>query len=421
MIAAMRTLSFLVVTLLTIVGQISAVCAQNLPLTQANGQAVGQIDAPVAAIAPQFMPIFPLGADGSMAAQLLPLISNLPLGVPQPGVKRAVIAIHDLLRDAPGTQARIMTFAGKTADPQDQQAAQTLVLTPQFLLAGDVAAYASYLPDQGKAIAVWQPFGWMVGDDSDAPSPPRAISSFAALDIILAYLATREYFPNLQQVVITGYGDGAVFTQLYAAAGAAPEILATAGIDVRFVVVQAPYYLYLTAARPQEKQAGFKTPDSNLCPGYQFYPFGLERPVNYVRQQGVSNLRLRYPTRAVHYVVSGLSPSRQQVPDQSCGALLQGYDWRARASNYQAYLQATYGGLADKLHHLHVLGSAASANALYGSPCGHALLFGDGECTVTIPDTIPDTMPETATVPGVVPTSPPVPSPMLPTTAKNSE
>ena len=62
----------------------------------------------------------------------------------------------------------------------------------------------------------WGHFGWEAGDDAHGPAP---ISSFAALDAILARLADRASFPALKTVVIAGHSGGGQLVQRYAVAG----------------------------------------------------------------------------------------------------------------------------------------------------------------------------------------------------------
>lgn len=376
-----------------------AVFAQNpahaqdtAPADPAPAPAAASPDAPVDAVAPQFMPVFPLGLDDAAAPLLLPLYSNLPLGRPHPGVKRAVIMVHGILRDASTAYARALTYAGAAAGERGD----TILLAPQFLSASDIMRFAAHLPDGGKSIAYWQADGWLLGDDSASKTGTRPVSSFTALDILLAYLAEKDFFPDLQQATIAGFADGAVFVQTYAAASRAPDLLESVMVETRFLVAGAPHYLYMTGVRPKEqtdakesagKQAtapesvGFTRPELTICPGYDHYPFGMERLNDYMRQQGASQVRLRYPTRRVHYIAPAAPLPSATVIDRSCAARLQGDDIAARARNYFSYLQTIYGPVARSLQRLHVIeGAGWDAAALLGSACGNAILLGDGVC-----------------------------------------
>jgi hypothetical protein len=75
------------------------------------------------------------------------------------------------------------------------------------------------------------------------------------------------------------------------------------------------------------------------------------------------------------------SGKKDPAPDTSRAALYQGADRPVRAASYAAYTGILYGDAADKMRNLSLVPQAGyDAAALYGSKCGLALLFGNGDC-----------------------------------------
>jgi hypothetical protein len=319
-----------------------------------------------------FFPVLPFDAQPDALPQLVPLAVNHSLSDTQTGVTRAIIVIHDESRDANNTLAGMAALAGALSS-------STLILAPQFLLTSDLARFADHLPEHGKAFAAWQMGGWMGGDEAVASSTsPKGVSSFTVIDLLLMYLADRNAFPDLKTVAIAGYGAGGQFVQRYAAFGAASAMLGQEGINVRFVVADAPSYLYLTATRPLGGTKGFGHPDPAACPDYNAYPYGLEKMNTYVRRTGGNAAKTDYATHSVAYLNT---TTPDTVTDTGCAALAQGADSVVRVANYQNYLQSLYGDLAAQTQMFALFKDAKNdAVTLYGSPCGMAFLFGDGVC-----------------------------------------
>ncbi len=324
-----------------------------------------------------YFPVFPLGAGDLAAPQLLPVVSNHTLDGDHHGLTHAVIIVHDLSRDANGIAGTIASLAG----PEGNAA---FILAPQFLIDSDVARLAGIMAEQSKMLVRWPLDGWVMGGDSIAIPPQKAISSFTAFDLLLLYLGEKKFFPDLQSVTVAGLGAGGDFVQRYAAVGQAPDILDLQHLQVRFLVADASSYLYFTAPRFLVAKPGAKpslgTPGAAICSTYNNYPYGLENPNAYVKRVGSAAIKLRYVTRPVTYV-TGEKIQEDVPPDASCAAQLQGSDRLTRQSGYNMYLKVTFGDAAEKLHKFMTIPKAGyEPAALFGSPCGMAVLLGDGMC-----------------------------------------
>ncbi len=357
-------------------------------------------------LARNFLPVYDLDRGGPAAEEtgksppLLPFFAPASIEAAHRGVYALVVMIPDSARDA----ARAYALARAAQDAASAQkpewyAANAFVFVPQFLAPEDIAARAAAWPDKGAALLRWAGGGWIYGAGSSV-SPaaaafpaPRGVSSFAALDFALLALARKSIFPDLERVVVAGAGAGGDFVQRYAALGIAPDILASDGLRVRFVVANAWSYLYLDKTRAAPLEAGaftgarepvFAEPEADACPQAQLYPYGLEALPPYGRKQGKHAIRLRYDSRAVIYLAG--SEANRPLADSApgaCARLLQGRALAGRARLYFAHLRRLYGAdamsRAQRLYMIPGAGAAAAAQ-IWQSPCGLSALFGDGSC-----------------------------------------
>lgn len=332
---------------------------------------------PVVAPASNYFPLLPFGAGEDALPQLLPVASNYALSGVHKGIHRAIVVAHDSSRDATTAVSVMAALAGNAVD-------STLILSPQFLIDADIVRFSDHLPDHGKLFARWPFDGWQDGGDSVVKPPQKGISSFTAMDMLLLYLGEKDFFPDLEQIVVVGHGSGGDFVHRYAAMGQAPDVLDRQNVPVRFVVGDASSYLYFTASRPKgvgERQQGFGVPDVAACPDYNAYKYGLMNLNGYGQKVGFDAIRLRYVARTVVYLNGEKASQSDPAPDTSCAAKLQGSDRLARAVNYDAYLMATFGEASRKMQKFIVVPKIGyDPIALYGSNCGMASLFGNGMC-----------------------------------------
>lgn len=334
--------------------------------------------APVAAALAryQFLPLLPQSADPMAMPMLWPLLTSQKLAASHALVRRAVIVIHDITRDADAALRETQVLAGPVATgPQ----APTIIIAPMFPIKPDRAIFKPLLTDAIKHVAVWDSEGWWQGAETlAAENGDRRVSSMTAMDLLLLSLADRKHYPMLQEVVIAGYGRGADFVQRYALFGRAHDILTEQQLAVSYVVAAAQSYAYLTDVRPGNLAGAFATPkDVKVCPDYQNYPYGLEQPNDYTRLTAGNMARLHYAERSVTYLTGGddVAPAA----DQACGAAWQGNSVKDRAVNYFSFLKSNFGDV-PRQRLLVLPGVKDDGLGLLTSACGTSLLFSDGEC-----------------------------------------
>ncbi len=318
-----------------------------------------------------YFPVLPVDASEDSPTQLVPMAVNRPFDAVHDDVRRAIVVIHDETRDANAALAMVSALAGSLNS-------STIIVAPQFLLPSDIVRFSDHLPEKGKIFSAWQVMGWSTGDNSMPVPSRKSVSSFTVIDFLLMYLSDRNSFPNLNTIVVAGFGVGGNFVQRYAALTTAADAVARQDIDLRFVVAGATSYLYQTITRPLGGKNGFGLPNIVECPSVNAYPYGLDKLNPYARRVGANAIKINYATRFITYLST---QGVDSFPDASCAALAQGNSGFSRAENYRLYLRTLYGDVAGKTQVFARSNEGVNdAVSLFGSACGMTSLFGDGMC-----------------------------------------
>ncbi|WP_027811348.1 alpha/beta fold hydrolase [Burkholderia cenocepacia] len=313
-----------------------------------------RLEAPVKAVADQRVTI-----DTPQGSAVLPVYADHPLDQAAPDVVRVFIVIHGTLRNADAYYAsgrQVVEKAGAAGTG-------TMVVAPQFLTRADIRAFS--LPASTLA---WTQEGWKGGEPARQPAP---VSSFAALDALLAHFADRRLYPSLSTVVVIGHSAGAQLLQRYAVAGREGDALSRTGIAVRYVVANPSSYLYFDDERPNaDALAG------GACPRATEWKYGLKSAPPYVASQDVRDLETRYVARRVVYLLgqADTNPYTHFI-DRSCAAMAQGPYRLARGLAYFDYLKKRHpDDLAQQV--VEVPGVGHDGLGMFTSVCGLAVLFG---------------------------------------------
>lgn len=274
-------------------------------------------------------------------------VSDLSFESARPGITRAVLAVHGTDRDG-ARYWRALARAARRARPETRAA--TYLVAPQFFTRRDVLARG--LP---RSTLAWRERAWKEGDPSRSS---LAVSSFEALDALMAQLADRTHFPDLRTVVLVGHSAGAQFVQRYAAASAVGDDLQRMGVATRYVVINPSSYLYLDDTRPGLGTKD-RVPPSTLrakCPGYNRYKYGLERANAYFASLRPEQVKARYGGREVVYLLG----ERDDDPDGdnldgSCAAMMQGRSRLERGRAFLRHLVDVYGEQIRDRHRLEIV------------------------------------------------------------------
>ncbi|SMG57905.1 alpha/beta hydrolase [Paraburkholderia susongensis] len=308
------------------------------------------LDAPVKAVASQRLLV-----DTPQGSGVLPVYADRAIDETAPDVTRVFVVIHGTLRNADvyyATGRKIVERAGALGKG-------TMVVAPQFLTQHDTRAFS--LSAQTLA---WSQEGWKGGEPA---RQPEAISSFTALDALLAHFADRRLYPALSMVVVMGHSAGAQFVQRYAVVGRGGAKLDRAGISIRYVVANPSSYLYFDDARPDS--AGIS------CPLATEWKYGLKSAPPYVASQDAHDLESGYVARNVVYLLgeADTNPYTHFI-DRSCAAMAQGPYRLARGLAYFDYLKHRHpSDLNQKV--VEVPGVGHDNLGMFTSDCGLAVLF----------------------------------------------
>ena len=273
---------------------------------------------------------------------------------PLPQVTRALIIVHGRLRNA-----QTYLQSAEDAAAHAGQAANTLVIAPQFLNASDVKR--NHLDNQ---VLRWKGNDWMAGAPSTAPGQ---ISAYGALDQIIKHLGNRTLFPALKEIVVAGHSGGGQVVQRFALTGHDHPTLQTEGIRLRYVVANPSSYAYFTAQRPVQF-------DTASCPGFNDWKYGLQHLPAYAKGQSAEQLEHAYVSRNITYLLGqqDTDPNHPAL-DKSCAAETQGAYRLIRGHNYFDYLKQRHPQLSHKL--VEVPGVGHNGDGIFTSPEGQKVLF----------------------------------------------
>ncbi|MEX3984805.1 hypothetical protein AB4Y45_38230 [Paraburkholderia sp. EG287A] len=276
---------------------------------------------------------------------------------------RALVVLHGRLRDADAyLRSTLRARAASSAHDDD-----TLVVVPQFLASADVEHHRA-----PAHLLHWEWTAWMGGADARGPAP---LSSFDALDALVAQLADRARYPALCEIVIAGHSGGAQVAHRYAILSAAPERCAQRGVTLRFVIANPSSWVYFDSLRPQP-DGGFAPAGHTACPDVDDWKYGMRKLPRYAAaMHDAATLERRYLEREVVYLAGerDCDPVHPAL-DRSCAASAQGPHRLARARAYFAYLGARH----PQLRHtwFEVPGAGHNAEAMFLSGPGIRALFG---------------------------------------------
>ena len=255
-------------------------------------------------------------------------------------IERVLIIVHGRLRNAQ-TYLQSGTHAAELAG----QSATTLVIAPQFLNETDVAQHPV-----ADTVLRWQGNEWMAGGESNAPF---RLSSYDALDEIIARLGDRQQFPDLKHIVIAGHSGGAQVVQRYAMLGHDKSALEATGVQLRYVVANPSSYTYFDERRP----------------------VALTDIPAYAEGQTAALLQEKYLKRNIVYLLGqqDVDPNHPAL-DKSCEAKAQGPNRLARGRYYFNYLKRLQPqGLQQQL--IEVPGVGHNGDGMFTSPQGQQALF----------------------------------------------
>ena len=295
----------------------------------------------------------------------VPIAVSRDWAKPQGDITRAVIVI-------PGWPRRDLRSGEHAAELAGAAASTTVIVTPQFLTARDIAAH-----NLSGDILRWGENDWKAGKPSQDAA---AISSFQVVDEIFHRLVDRTIFPNLNTIVLAGHSAGGQFVQRYAVLGNGEANLGDVPVHVRYVVANPATYLYLTDERP-DSNGNFAPFNATLCHGFNQWNYGLQTgiPAYSPRPNSIDELKERYLRRDVIYLLGTADDAPDgDGQDQSCAAEAQGSTRHGRGQAFDAYVHILDPHTTHRVFEARGIGH--SSYRMFSSACGQAALFDKTGC-----------------------------------------
>ena len=281
------------------------------------------------------------------------LYRNFPVDSKNTSIRRALVVVHGLLRDADNTY-RSALAAAFLADALED----TLVIAPRF---------ASNEGGECADMLAPSEISWHCDPRSDAwrtggGAPDGSTTSFDVLDELLRKLDRKDTFPNLRAIVVAGHSGGGQYVNRYAMANAVHERLT---VKPAYVVMNSSSYAYLDELRPTRSSLppdvaalapGYQSPppssprpaftpyrDRANCTTYDTWPYGMKERNGYSAKLSDEQLRKRAAARPVTYLLGELDILPIYGFDSSCAAMAQGPTRLARGFSYAKYVADRYG------------------------------------------------------------------------------
>ncbi|KAI4721898.1 hypothetical protein E4T48_01915 [Aureobasidium sp. EXF-10727] len=205
-------------------------------------------------------------------------------------VKRAVIIIHGLNRDAGTYMSNMLSALSQVTGDSNINFDSVVINAPSFPNGDDKNVsypYWDYAPGSKKKLSggnqswtnllVWKASQWAGGGTNQYPNKAQSVSSYEVLDQLIAWYANN--FPNLNQIVIAGHSLGAQTVQRYATVGK-PMSSIGVNVPVSYWIANPNSLVWLNSSRPLS---------TSSCADYDDWRDGLS---NYAAYPSVYNTAL---------------------------------------------------------------------------------------------------------------------------------
>ena len=281
------------------------------------------------------------------------LYRSHPLDSRNDAIERALIMGHGRGRNA-GNYFRTTLAAAFLAGALEN----TIVIVPRFASNEGKACRDKLAADELN----WRCLGPERWTNGGHAAGSTQITSFHVADEILRRLARKELFPNLRVIVVAGHSAGGQYATRYAMANQMHDSI---GISVRYVVANPSSYTYPDARRPTGVPGGenassevpdlatrvaAKAPtsfgpfaDADKCPGFDDWPYGMQKRVGYSAQIPTDQLTKQVTSRPTTFLVGEYDVLPTNNLDTSCSAMAQGSSRLSRGLAYARYLNEFHG------------------------------------------------------------------------------
>jgi hypothetical protein len=300
----------------------------------------------------------------------LPVYASTKLNQDLTNIRHVIVVLPNT-RHRPG-QHYLDVAALVQNDPSNKT--DTLIISPIF---------PSPIEQSFARMPAWRKASWKTGEPSiQADGRPAPISAFQVLDDMIQYVANNKHLPAASQLVLAAHGDGAHLLQRYAVLNTLDDVTPKKRLALRYVIANAPSYLYLTDERPLRNGLGFGSYERGICANYNDYPYGLQQFKQDGKNVTPHDIYERYSARNVVYLLGDIDSNPEDPNmDKQCGAEAQGATRFSRGANYAQHLQRIARATAVHMPQVHtpyaITGVAHDSAKIFASACGSKALLGE--------------------------------------------
>lgn len=308
---------------------------------------------------------------------------SLPLNQRNEGVRRVLITVHGLGRDADVYFRSALSAAFLAGALED-----TVVIVPRFASNTGTGCLDTLSPNELNWQCQSTAEGWQAGA---AALNDTKTTSFDVMDSVLRAVTRKEVFPNLRQIVVAGHSSGGRFVSRYAMVNQVHDQLA---LPVSYVVANPSAYAYLdplrptVSALPQRVAAaapGYQLPipstppeafvqfaDARNCTTFDRWPYGLQERTGASARLAEDQLRRQSAGRPTTYLLGELDILPLYGFDSSCAAMAQGPTRLARGLAFAKHVNDRHGA---KHKAVVVPACGHSARCMFGADVSLPVLF----------------------------------------------
>ena len=302
-----------------------------------------------------------------------PYYRNISLSSTSEHIKYAIISLHGDGRNS-FEHYNVISQLTDMAGLQDS----TILIAPTYPIQNDINEHN--LDDD---ILYWPDIDWNAGNLSrSTQSNPRPfrISSFSTMDTI--YHRLVENNPGLEKIILTGHSAGSQMVVRYAAGGRGQADIAGENIELVYVPVNTPSFLYYDDYRVVDQNTEVFDFGPTNCASANQYKYGLDNLNQYMEQTGVATIKENFEQANLTYLIGEYDFGGQT---STCARMVQGNSRLIRTHVYFAYIGYFYG---DSIYSVHRMVEIPQAPHDFGTTlltdCGLKSIFDLGECDLFV-------------------------------------
>ena len=198
----------------------------------------------------------------------------------------------------------------------------------------------------------WRPY---IYRDGKLSGSQLKISSFEVLDIIIDRLSNKEFFPVLDEIIVTGTSSGGRMTHTYAAANRSESKYSS--INFEYIVSNSQYFYYPNSERINEQTNNLYSPSG--CSGMNNWPFGYQNVPEYINVLDKESFDNIFVNRSVTYLNGNGNYENGDINTDNCEYVLLGSTRFKRGENIFRYMNLKYN---DSHNHKRVIVDGVSHN-----------------------------------------------------------